>query len=629
MSPPSPPQPPDSSPRPSPDDSIIHRGRSRLRRPSNPFSDDNLRRRGYHSLLSSFGKVFHVEKRWKLVREMGAGAYGVVISAADEISGETVAIKLITRVFDKLQLAKRALREITLLRHFAGHENITGLIDVDAISHDFNEIADLHQIIKSGQTLTNEHVQYFLYQILRGMKYVHSAAVIHRDLKPGNLLVNSDCELKICDFGLSRGFGSGPDENATHLTEYVATRWYRAPEIMLAFRVDVWSIGCILAELLLGRPLFKGKDYVDQLNKVLDVLGTPDDTIIKKIGSDKAQAYVKSLPLKKILPLRDVIPMADPQAIDLLNKMLAFDPSDRIDVPDALDHPWLASYHDIADEPECPQVFDKWRAIERLETLDDYRDALWSEIEDYRREVRGLNPISPIRRLGAAHSKEFSSARDEPERSVFEHDTIKEEEDATEIETAVTAVEGEITSVDNTISPERILQSKPTEKDPLVFYTTAPSDPVIMYARRSSIMQPSRQNSTYNSPIPPSQVLPAFIEGQQSSFLDPVAAVGTVTFPTQGFVVPARSRTGSTVGGEVTRKLLRTLSTVSIHESVEGLVGGLAGIAPIGRYIVDRETEADAPPSEMPKEFGVEFPSMEQSPKDALMPWMENVSLIR
>jgi len=147
---------------------------------------------------------------------MGSGAYGVVISAADEISGETVAIKLVTRVFDKIQLAKRALREITLLRHFASHENITGLIDVDAISHDFNEIyifmepmeADLHQIIKSGQSLTNEHVQYFLYQILRGMKYVHSASVIHRDLKPGNLLVNADCELKICDFGLSRGFES-------------------------------------------------------------------------------------------------------------------------------------------------------------------------------------------------------------------------------------------------------------------------------------------------------------------------------------------------------------------------------------------------------------------------------------
>lgn len=96
--------------------------------------------------------------------------------------------------------------------------------------------ADLHQIIKSGQALSNEHVQYFLYQVLRGMKYIHSASVVHRDLKPGNLLVNADCELKICDFGLARGFNSRPDEEPTNMTEYVATRWYRAPEIMLAFK---------------------------------------------------------------------------------------------------------------------------------------------------------------------------------------------------------------------------------------------------------------------------------------------------------------------------------------------------------------------------------------------------------
>jgi len=152
--------------------------------------------------------------------------------------------------------------------------------------------ADLHQIIKSGQTLTNEHVQYFTYQILRGMKYVHSASVIHRDLKPGNLLVNSDCELKICDFGLSRGFDSAAEDGTTPMTEYVATRWYRAPEIMLALRrygtaIDVWSIGCILAELLLGRPLFKGKDYVDQLNKILDILGTPSNDVLKRVASER------------------------------------------------------------------------------------------------------------------------------------------------------------------------------------------------------------------------------------------------------------------------------------------------------------------------------------------------------
>ncbi|KAG9073488.1 hypothetical protein FS749_015113, partial [Ceratobasidium sp. UAMH 11750] len=185
------------------------RGRT-LTRIQAPLSPANLEKRGYHT-FTTMGRKFHVEKRWKFVRELGQGAYGFVVSAQDQISGETVAIKLVTRLFEKTQLSKRALREISLLRHFANHENITGLIDMDVITPDFNEIylfmepmeADLHQIVRSGQPLSNAHIQYFVYQILRAMKYVHSAGVIHRDLKPGNLLVNADCELKICDFGLS------------------------------------------------------------------------------------------------------------------------------------------------------------------------------------------------------------------------------------------------------------------------------------------------------------------------------------------------------------------------------------------------------------------------------------------
>jgi mitogen-activated protein kinase 7 len=125
--------------------------------------------------------------------------------------------------------------------------------------------ADLHQIIRSGQPLTDAHFQYFVYQICRGLKYIHSANVLHRDLKPGNLLVNADCELKICDFGLARGYSSSPEGNIGFMTEYVATRWYRAPEIMLSFQkytkaIDMWSVGCIFAEMLGGRPLFKGRD---------------------------------------------------------------------------------------------------------------------------------------------------------------------------------------------------------------------------------------------------------------------------------------------------------------------------------------------------------------------------------
>lgn len=284
--------------------------------------------------------------------------------------------------------------------------------------------------------------------------------------------------------------------------------------------------------------------------------------------------------------------------------MLAFDPDQRITVPEALEHPWLSAYHDVSDEPDCPNVFGRWQDIERLETLDDFREALWNEIEDYRREVRGLKFVSPIRNLGTTTVKEpeliapVMREEREQERSTFEHDTIREE-DSAEIATTSTAVEDEQTVKVFSVDPEQksmLLQCKGAESN-FPFPPTAPADPMVMYARRSSILQPSRQNSTYNSPVPPTHHLPAFLDGHQAN----QSETGSVAFPTQGYVYPARSRTGSTVGGELTRKILRTLSTVSIHEGVEGL----AGIATIGKFIVDGRTEADAPPSEMPRDFGI------------------------
>jgi mitogen-activated protein kinase 1/3 len=133
---------------------------------------------------------------------------------------------------------------------------------------------DLHRIIYSKQKLSIDHVQYFIYQVLRGLKYIHSCGVLHRDLKPSNLLVNSNCDLKICDFGLARGIEGKANEDGRAgtmlLTEYVVTRWYRAPEIMLAcheysYPIDVYSVGCILAELILRKPWAPGEDYIDQV----------------------------------------------------------------------------------------------------------------------------------------------------------------------------------------------------------------------------------------------------------------------------------------------------------------------------------------------------------------------------
>ena len=161
---------------------------------------------------------------------------------------------------------------------------------------------DLDRIISSTQALTDQHAQYFVYQILRGLKYIHSANVLHRDLKPSNLLVNSNCDLSICDFGLARGVVA--DET---LTEYVVTRWYRAPELLTESQyygppVDLWSVGCILAEVLLRRPLFQGKDYMHQLEEIIGVLGTPNDESLAFITNSMAKRAIIQLPRRQRRP---------------------------------------------------------------------------------------------------------------------------------------------------------------------------------------------------------------------------------------------------------------------------------------------------------------------------------------
>lgn len=351
-----------------------------------------------------FNQDFTVDKRFQLIKEIGHGAYGVVCSARFTEAAEdtTVAIKKVTNVFSKTLLCKRSLRELKLLRHFRGHKNITCLYDMDIVFYPDGSFAglylyeelmecDMHQIIKSEQPLTDAHYQSFIYQILCGLKYIHSADVLHRDLKPGNLLVNADCQLKICDFGLARGYSENPEENNQFLTEYVATRWYRAPEIMLSYQgytkaIDVWSTGCILAEFLGGKPIFKGKDYVNQLNRILQVLGTPPDETLRRIGSKNVQDYIHQLGYIPKVPFVNIFPQANPQALDLLERMLAFDPLRRITVEEALEHPYLSIWHDPADEPLCGEKFEF--SFESINEMEDLKQMVIQEVQDFRQYVR-------------------------------------------------------------------------------------------------------------------------------------------------------------------------------------------------------------------------------------------------
>merc|ERR1719330_2029044 len=270
-----------------------------------------------------------------------------------------MAIKKLARPFQSAIHAKRTYRELRMLKHMK-HENIIGLLDVFTPAesiNDFHDVyfvtalmgADLNNIVKT-QKLSDDHVQFLVYQILRGMKYVHSAGIIHRDLKPSNIAVNEDCELRILDFGLAR-----PTEN--EMTGYVATRWYRAPEFMLNWMhyhqtVDIWSVGCIMAEMLTGKPLFPGTDHIDQLTRSLKLCGTPQEATLNKITSEEARNYIRSLPHMERKNFSEHFKGANPMAIDLLQKMLEMD-------ADPSDEPVSLPYDQTFEDFDLP--VEKWK----------------------------------------------------------------------------------------------------------------------------------------------------------------------------------------------------------------------------------------------------------------------------
>ncbi|KAG6855450.1 hypothetical protein H0H87_002679 [Tephrocybe sp. NHM501043] len=331
---------------------------------------------------------FNVGTQYQVLDVVGEGAYGIVCSAVHRPSGRKVAIKKIAP-FDHSMFCLRTLRELKLLKFLseAGvSENIISILDIikPPSIEAFKEVyliqelmeTDMHRVIRT-QDLSDDHAQYFIYQTLRALKALHSADVIHRDLKPSNLLLNANCDLKVCDFGLARSVKTAePSGTETgFMTEYVATRWYRAPEIMLTFKqytkasdstfthggvdpkaIDVWSVGCILAEMLSSKPLFPGRDYHHQLTLILDVLGTPTLDEFYAITTRRSRDYIRALPFRKRRPFAQLFPNANPLAVDFLTKTLTFDPKKRITVEEALAHPYLEAYHDPDDEPVAPPL---------------------------------------------------------------------------------------------------------------------------------------------------------------------------------------------------------------------------------------------------------------------------------
>uniref|UniRef100_A0A3P9PRV7 mitogen-activated protein kinase n=1 Tax=Poecilia reticulata TaxID=8081 RepID=A0A3P9PRV7_POERE len=298
--------------------------------------------------------------------------------------GLKVAVKKLSRPFQSLIHSRRSYRELRLLKHMK-HENVIGLLDVFTPAgtlEDFNDYlvtnlmgADLNNIVKF-QRLSDEHVQFLIYQLLRGLKVTEN----RDDLKPSNVAVNEDCELRVRSTFTST-------QTDDEMTGYVATRWYRAPEIMLNWmhynqNVDIWSVGCIMGELLKGKVLFPGSDYIDQLKRIMEVVGTPTPDLLKKICSEHAQKYIQSLPFMPQQDMEKIFRGANPLAIDLLKRMLVLDCDERISASEALAHPYFSQYHDPDDEPEAPPYDQTLESKDR--TLEEWKELVFEEVSSFK-----------------------------------------------------------------------------------------------------------------------------------------------------------------------------------------------------------------------------------------------------
>jgi len=369
------------------------------------------------------GTRFEMDKKYEVIDSIGHGAYGVVVAAKDNSLPDKgmVAIKKITKAFEHRIYTKRTLRELRIQR-LLNHENVLGMktILLPKSREDFEDIyvvtelmeTDLTSIIKSPQGLSDEHIQFFLYQILRGLKYIHSAGIVHRDLKPRNLLVNSNCDLKICDFGLSRAVHT--KRKAGIMTDYVCTRWYRAPELLISTitdqmkeygpSVDMWSVGCILAELLKRKPFLPGTETKNQLELIIEIFGSPSQEEIDTFTDDKFKLMLKSLPKKKGRNLETLFPKANPLALDLMKKLMAFSPAKRISAEQALKHEYLKELHLEEDEPTTTLVPEREFEFEKHHlSMEQLRDLIYEEIllyhypefaKEYAKKIKnGENPM--------------------------------------------------------------------------------------------------------------------------------------------------------------------------------------------------------------------------------------------
>ncbi|CAF1209575.1 unnamed protein product, partial [Adineta ricciae] len=347
---------------------------------------------------------YTIPKRYQDLSPIGQGAFGAVIRAIDTVTGKHVAIKKMLRPFQSETHAKRTYRELKLLTHLNHNDaQVVQLYNVFTPEKNVNDFQtlyfvlnfvdfDLSKVIKRGKPFTEDHIKLIIYSLLRGLKFIHSAGVIHRDLKPTNIGISKNSDLTILDFGLARVTTSGL------LTGYVATRWWRAPEVFVNWerydeKVDIWSVGCIMAELILLKPLFAGTDHIDQLSKIFDIVGTPQLGTLDEICEPYARDYIHKLPTKpkqdykklfgyKYEPGgRTPVSGISPQGIELLDRLLSFDHRIRPTAVEALADSYFEHLHDPMEEPSAETLVDEHQ--DAAYPIATWKSVIWKMIQEF------------------------------------------------------------------------------------------------------------------------------------------------------------------------------------------------------------------------------------------------------
>uniref|UniRef100_A0A914YMB6 Stress-activated protein kinase JNK n=1 Tax=Panagrolaimus superbus TaxID=310955 RepID=A0A914YMB6_9BILA len=313
------------------------------------------------------GTNIDVPHRYENLEYQGFGAQGIVMKAFDTQTQQNVAIKKLTRPFAHPLSAKRTFREFVIL-NLINHQNVVKLLNLYTPQNDnINEFSDVYLVMElmdgnlstfSLQNYDQEHLSFLMYQMLCGVNHLHKSGIIHRDLKPSNIGFRANASIKLLDFGLACA------ENSASLTGYVTTRHYRAPEIILGAgykaNADVWSLGCIFAELITKTILFPGTNHVDQWTKIISIVGTPNSSFYETL-TDTTKAYLNSLPKYSAKSWESLLPdslfpswekdseLTAANARDLISKMLVIDPKQRINVRDAINHPYVKLWYKASE----------------------------------------------------------------------------------------------------------------------------------------------------------------------------------------------------------------------------------------------------------------------------------------